>query len=540
MRVGKLGVLLVIGVLGSAGCLDGSATGEDLGAGGSDGTGDKGPDTIGESGDGNGQLLSTNVVFELEPRDLTVSVDDAGSTHNAGPITTFAWSFGDGTTATGVTPPPHRYAAAGTHTITLTVTTASGASASASRTVTVAQRNPGDYAPGDATTGVPDVVADRLHLLDLEKPNKSSVNTPSAAEETVVITKSGDTYKLTWNGNPVTLPAAHAYNENGQFVLDRLHVRGYVNVRAPNVTIRRSVVEAVSIPEAPDSAAPSGVDVGRRIVRGNDSATTGLILEDIEIRVPEAVRRGANINAAFHHGMALEASRLHMLRSEIDGSVDGMQIHAGSANHTSVVIERSWIHDMQYYLLDSDRADGDPTHSDAIQVECSLPAAGKQFGVELLGNTLDLTNDPNLTAAIMVTRNACATSGLRIENNFLDGSAMPINIGGGTSTQHITLYVNGNRFGPNRAAGTAPNKTWKTTTTAAVVAAKSNTDSSAAYENYDTTRPQSYVYLSYDPPTTLGATPPTGEQNRNVMVEHARGTQTWGTSSLGTAKFGLY
>ncbi|MDI1445326.1 PKD domain-containing protein [Polyangium sp. 6x1] len=540
MRVDKLGVLFVIGMLGPVGCLDGGAAGEDLGAGGSGGTSDLGPDTMAGGGGATNQLLSTNVVFETDPRDLTVSVDDAGSTHSAGAIQTYAWNFGDGGTATGITPPPHRYAAAGTYTITLTVTTSSGASASATRTVTVAQRNPGDYTPNAATTGVPDIVADRLHLLDLEKANKSSANTPTTAEETVVITKSGDTYKLTWNGNTVTLPAAHAYLEGGQFVLDRLRVRGYVNVRAPNVTIRRSVIEAVSIPEAPDNAPPTGVDVGRRVLKGNDAATTGLILEDIEIRVPEAVRRGANINASFHHGLGLEASRLHMLRSEIDGPVDGMQIHAGGGNHTNVIIERSWIHDLQFYLVDSDRTDGDSTHSDAIQVECSLPAAGKQFGVELLGNTLDLTNDPNLNAAIMVTRNACATSGLRIESNFVDGAVLPINVGGGTSSQHITLYVNGNRFGPNRSTGSVPNKTWTTSTTAAVVAAKSNTDSSTAYENYNTAKPQSYVYLSYDPPTTLGATPPTGELNRNVMVDHARGAQTWGTTSLGKAKLGLY
>ncbi|MDI3291258.1 hypothetical protein [Polyangium sp. 15x6] len=80
--------------------------------------------------------------------------------------------------------------------------------------------------------------------------------------------------KLTWNGNTVTLPAAHAYSENGRFVLVRLHVRGYVHVRAPNVTIRRSVIEAISIPEAPDSAALSGVDVGRRLVRGNGRSRT--------------------------------------------------------------------------------------------------------------------------------------------------------------------------------------------------------------------------------------------------------------------------
>jgi PKD repeat protein len=477
--------------------------------------------------------------LEVEVRDLTVSVDDAVSSSVGGGPLSHAWSFGDGATAVGRTPPPHTYASAGTYTITLTVSEGDEARA-ASETVTVAQRAAGDRAPDDATTGVPAVVADRMHLLDLELPGKSATRAPTVDEETLRVSWASGGYQLTWNGAAVRLPAEHAYFDGDHFVLDRLHLRGYLDVRAPDVTIRRSVIEGVRIPDAPAGAPPGGVNTGRRLVRGNNSATVGLRLEDVEILVPPSVQRGPGVNASYHHGLGIEASRLTVLRAEISGTVDGMQIHQGGGTYTDVLVTQSWIHGMQYYALDADRTDGDPTHSDGVQVECSLPRAGERFGVRLLGNAVDVSNHPDLNAAVMVTKNACGTSGLLIERNFLDGSPLPINVGTGLADRHITLYANRNRFGPNRATGTWPGRTASTSFTARVIAAKANTDGGAAWENYDPGRPQGYVYFSFEPPAAAGGAPPAGEANENVMVDHAAHGQEWGTTSRGVAEVGLY
>ncbi len=67
---------------------------------------------------------------------LTASVDAAGSTDADGRVTAFAWTFGDGGTATGPAA-VHTYAAAGTYPVTLTVTDDDGATASRTQTVTV-------------------------------------------------------------------------------------------------------------------------------------------------------------------------------------------------------------------------------------------------------------------------------------------------------------------------------------------------------------------------------------------------------------------
>lgn len=69
---------------------------------------------------------------------LGVAVDGSGSSDPDGSIASYAWSFGDGSTATGRTA-SHTYGAAGTYTVALTVTDNLGATASTSRQVTVSQ-----------------------------------------------------------------------------------------------------------------------------------------------------------------------------------------------------------------------------------------------------------------------------------------------------------------------------------------------------------------------------------------------------------------
>ena len=62
---------------------------------------------------------------------------DASSSQASGSsIATYAWSFGDGTTGSGIAP-RHVYGAAGSYPVALTVTTTSGATSTTSRTIEV-------------------------------------------------------------------------------------------------------------------------------------------------------------------------------------------------------------------------------------------------------------------------------------------------------------------------------------------------------------------------------------------------------------------
>lgn len=71
---------------------------------------------------------------------LDVSFDGTGSLDPDGTLVSYAWSFGDGSTATGRTA-SHTYTAGGTFTVTLTVTDNKGGSASATSSVQVAAPN---------------------------------------------------------------------------------------------------------------------------------------------------------------------------------------------------------------------------------------------------------------------------------------------------------------------------------------------------------------------------------------------------------------
>jgi PKD repeat protein len=75
--------------------------------------------------------------FTFSCTELACSFDATSSIDPDGSIVSFAWDFGDGTTATGSTA-PHAYAADGSYTVTLTVTDSAGAIDSVSQVVSVA------------------------------------------------------------------------------------------------------------------------------------------------------------------------------------------------------------------------------------------------------------------------------------------------------------------------------------------------------------------------------------------------------------------
>jgi PKD repeat protein len=79
--------------------------------------------------------------FTTTVNGLAVAVNGSSSSDQDGTIASYAWTFGDGATATGATA-AHTYAASGTYNITLTVTDNAGATASATHAVKVRSKGP--------------------------------------------------------------------------------------------------------------------------------------------------------------------------------------------------------------------------------------------------------------------------------------------------------------------------------------------------------------------------------------------------------------
>lgn len=84
-------------------------------------------------------------VFSVESTELTARFDASGSSDAEGPLVSYDWDFGDGTSGTGVTA-EHTYASAGTYQAVLTVVDQEGATASTQQDVQVAAAAPAAYA----------------------------------------------------------------------------------------------------------------------------------------------------------------------------------------------------------------------------------------------------------------------------------------------------------------------------------------------------------------------------------------------------------
>ncbi|OFI38958.1 hypothetical protein BIU82_16780 [Arthrobacter sp. SW1] len=95
--------------------------------------------------------------FTTSTNGLTVSVDGTTSSDANGPITAYAWNFGDGGTGSGVAA-QHTYAAGGTYTVTLTVTDNTGNTDSETHPVTVTAPPP-NQPPSAAFTATADDLA---------------------------------------------------------------------------------------------------------------------------------------------------------------------------------------------------------------------------------------------------------------------------------------------------------------------------------------------------------------------------------------------
>lgn len=83
-----------------------------------------------------GSGAGVTAAFDQSCAGVTCSFDGSASRASGSPISSYAWTFGDGQSGVGVSP-SHTYAAPGTYSATLTVTSASGGSSSTTHAVVI-------------------------------------------------------------------------------------------------------------------------------------------------------------------------------------------------------------------------------------------------------------------------------------------------------------------------------------------------------------------------------------------------------------------
>lgn len=168
-----------------------AATAEDLGAAGRDNSYGWGlvqaADALNHLGGGGTTNSPPTASFTFSCTDLSCDFDGSGSSDSDGTIASYAWDFGDGNTATGVTA-SHTYGADGTYTVTLTVTDDGGATDSSSQDVAVSSGGTGSPISLTATG----YKVKGRHHIDLEWSGATSTSVDIHRNGSLLVTTAND------------------------------------------------------------------------------------------------------------------------------------------------------------------------------------------------------------------------------------------------------------------------------------------------------------------------------------------------------------
>ena len=196
-------------------------------------------------------------------------------------------------------------------------------------------------------------------------------------------------------------------------VLDSLDVHGFVIVKAANVTIRRSVLRGG------DATGNIG------LVTTSGSNVRGLVVEDSDLYPAHP--------SVWIDGV--KGNNFTARRLDIRGTTDNIKVYGDN-----VVIVDSYLHDSVHYATDPNQGGG-PSHNDGVQV-----LGGRN--ITITGNNISGAGN----AALQVTQDYSAVSGLSFTRNVVDGGACTVNIAK-KPRNGIAVTVADNSFGPNRVYG---------------------------------------------------------------------------------------
>jgi hypothetical protein len=196
-------------------------------------------------------------------------------------------------------------------------------------------------------------------------------------------------------------------------VISGLDIRGFVRIRAKNVTLQNSILRGGPSPKCNSS-----------VLFIEDGASATIKDSEIDPAHPNACLDG------------IWAANATLLRLDVHGAVDGVKAY------DNVTMRDSWVHDLTRFASDPNQGGG-PTHNDAVQTY-----EGNRH-VTLRHNNLAL--GPQDNAAYQVTQDGGQpATDLHVEDNWLDGGGCTLNFAHkGGPTPMTGIFVIGNRFGRN-------------------------------------------------------------------------------------------
>ncbi len=193
-------------------------------------------------------------------------------------------------------------------------------------------------------------------------------------------------------------------------VISGLDIRGSVDVRARNVTIRNSIIRG-------DAAGNHDFLVRSASDTANVTITDSELAASVQNHRVNGLR-GWNINAA---------------RLDIHHVIDPAHFW-GSGN---VQLRDSWIHDTLHYANDPGWG-GKPSHDDGVQIQGGS-------GYWITGNRIEDAHN----AAIMMTQDNGVLRNVMIRDNFLDHGACTVNIAQKSRGPLQNIDIRDNVFGAN-------------------------------------------------------------------------------------------
>ncbi len=242
---------------------------------------------------------------------LKVSTDANASTDTDGTIASYAWDFGDGATATGVTA-THDYLATGTYPVTLTVTDDQGGISSTTHQVSVVKPNAAPVAAFNAVVSALDVQVDASGSSDAEGPLASYA------------------WDFGDGGTATGVTAAHSYTADGTYpvTLTVTDSGGLTSTKTLQVTVAAGGPPAGPVPFAVDEFTRS-VTNGWGTADSGGTWTVSGTAANYQVDGAQATMRMAAAGAGPQTFLVGPSSNNTELRAEfgLDKAVNGGGVH---------------------------------------------------------------------------------------------------------------------------------------------------------------------------------------------------------------------